>query len=101
MRVGIEELTAIDRPLSVAFSYQVLAAVLDAKGENVAASEALRLESAALRRAQATATRPGAAHDRPGLTPAPVLAESGALRRQSGAYTALTRREPPEPADDA
>ena len=59
MRVGIEELTAIDRPLSVAFSYQVLAAVLDAKGENVAASEALRLESAALRRAQATATDPG------------------------------------------
>lgn len=59
VRVGIEELTAIDRPLSVAFSYQVLAAVLDAKGENVAASEALRLESAALRRAQATATDPG------------------------------------------
>ena len=55
VRVCIEELTAIDRPLSVAFSYQVLAAVLDAKGENVAASEALRLESAALRKAQATA----------------------------------------------
>jgi len=54
LRVGIEELTAIDRPLSVAFSYQVLAGVLDAKGENAAASEALRLESAALRRAQAS-----------------------------------------------
>jgi ATP/maltotriose-dependent transcriptional regulator MalT len=59
LRVGIEELTAIDRPLSVAFSYQVLAAVLDAKGENAAASEALRLESAALRRAQATGQDPG------------------------------------------
>ncbi|MFL6175334.1 MAG: AfsR/SARP family transcriptional regulator [Ornithinibacter sp.] len=60
VRVCIEELTAIDRPLSVAFSYQVLAAVLDAKGENAAASEALRLENAALRRAQATAPDPGA-----------------------------------------
>ena len=60
VRVCIEELTAIDRPLSVAFSYQVLAAVLDARGENAAASEALRLESAALRRAQATALDPGA-----------------------------------------
>jgi DNA-binding SARP family transcriptional activator/tetratricopeptide (TPR) repeat protein len=59
VRIGIEELTAIDRPLSVAFSYQVLAAVLDAKGENAAASEALRLESAALRRAQATAPDAG------------------------------------------
>ncbi len=59
LRIGIEELTAIDRPLSVAFSYQVLAAVLDAQGDHTAAGEALRLESAALRRAQATAQDPG------------------------------------------
>jgi DNA-binding SARP family transcriptional activator/tetratricopeptide (TPR) repeat protein len=58
LRLGIEELTAIDRPLSVAFSYQVLAAVLDAQGENAAASEALRLEHAALRRAQALVDDP-------------------------------------------
>jgi ATP/maltotriose-dependent transcriptional regulator MalT len=68
VRVGIEELTAIDRPLSVAFSYQVLAAVLDAKGESAAAKAALRLEGAALRRAQATARDPGQrTTDRPDL----------------------------------
>ncbi len=59
VRVCIEELTAIDRPLSVAFSYQVLAAVLDARGDNAAARAALRLEEAALRRAQATGPDPG------------------------------------------
>ena len=42
----------------MAFSYQVLAAVLDAQGENAAANEALRLEHAALRRAQARVDDP-------------------------------------------
>ena len=56
VRTVVEEFTALDRPLSVAFSYQVLAAVLDARGDAVGASEALRLEQAALRRA----TRPRA-----------------------------------------
>ncbi|NHA67985.1 AfsR/SARP family transcriptional regulator [Phycicoccus flavus] len=51
LRLAVEEFTAIDRPLSVAFTYQVLAAVLDAGGDAVGASEALRLEQAALRRA--------------------------------------------------
>ncbi|NHI20317.1 AfsR/SARP family transcriptional regulator [Phycicoccus endophyticus] len=53
LRGAVEEFTALDRPLSVAFSYQVLAAVLDARGDPVGASEALRLEQAALRRASA------------------------------------------------
>ncbi len=53
VRRGIDEFSSLDRPLSVAFSYQVLAAVLDAKGEGAAAAEALLLESAALDRAQA------------------------------------------------
>ena len=33
VRRGIDEFSALDRPLSVAFSYQVLAGVLDAKGD--------------------------------------------------------------------
>ncbi len=51
VRTAVEEFTALDRPLSVAFTHQVLAAVLDARGDTVGASEALRLEQAALRRA--------------------------------------------------
>ena len=51
IRTAVEEFTALDRPLSVAFTYQVLAAVLDARGDAVGASEALRLEQAAVRRA--------------------------------------------------
>ncbi len=54
LRRAVEEFTALDRPLSVAFTYQVLAAALDAAGDPVGASEALRLEQAALRRASAT-----------------------------------------------
>ena len=53
LRLAVEEFTAIHRPLSVAFSYQVLAEVLEAKGDAAAADEALRLEDTALRRAQA------------------------------------------------
>ncbi|MGG5258016.1 BTAD domain-containing putative transcriptional regulator [Phycicoccus avicenniae] len=56
LRTVVEEFTALDRPLSVAFAYQVLAAVLDARGDPVGASEALRLEQAALRRATASRT---------------------------------------------
>ncbi len=58
VRRGIEEFSAIDRPLSVAFSYQVLAGVLKAKGESAAATEALRLERVALRRAHSKAGDP-------------------------------------------
>ncbi len=54
LRRAVEEFTALDRPLSVAFTYQVLAAVLDAAGDPVGASEALRLERTALRRATAS-----------------------------------------------
>ncbi|QIM21439.1 hypothetical protein G7075_10385 [Phycicoccus sp. HDW14] len=54
LRGAVEEFTALDRPLSVAFTYQVLAAALDAAGDAVGASEALRLEQAALRRASAS-----------------------------------------------
>ncbi len=62
LRAAVEEFTALDRPLSVAFTYQVLAAVLDAGGDPAGASEALRLEQAALRRA--TAARPTTPHRR-------------------------------------
>ncbi|QKE85509.1 BTAD domain-containing putative transcriptional regulator [Arthrobacter sp. NEB 688] len=58
LRTVVEEFTALDRPLSVAFAYQVLAAVLDATGDRVGASEALRLEQYAYRRA--TESRPAA-----------------------------------------
>jgi len=58
VRRGIEEFSAIDRPLSVAFSYQVLAGVLKAKGESAAATEALRLERVALRQAHSRAGDP-------------------------------------------
>lgn len=51
LRGAVEEFSALDRPLSAAFTYQVLAATLDARGETMGASEALRLEQAALRRA--------------------------------------------------
>ncbi|MBM6400950.1 AfsR/SARP family transcriptional regulator [Phycicoccus sonneratiae] len=54
LRRAVEEFTALDRPLSVAFTYQVLAAALDAAGDAVGASEALRLEQTALRRATAS-----------------------------------------------
>ena len=58
VRRAIEEFSAIDRPLSVAFSYQVLAGVLKAKGEGAAAKEALQLERAELRKAHAKAGDP-------------------------------------------
>ncbi|WP_030527620.1 AfsR/SARP family transcriptional regulator [Phycicoccus jejuensis] len=51
LRTVIEEFTALERPLSVAFAYQVLADVLDATGDRVGAGEALRLEEQAVRRA--------------------------------------------------
>lgn len=57
-RRAIEEFTALDRPLSAAFGFQMLAASLDARGETVGASEALRLEQAALRRAHDTRSGP-------------------------------------------
>ena len=53
-----EMLSEIDRPLSVAFSYQVLAGVLKAKGESVGAKEALQLERVALRQAHSKAGDP-------------------------------------------
>ena len=58
VRRAIEEFSAIDRPLSVAFSYQVLAGVLKAKGESAGAKEALQLERVALRRAHSKAGDP-------------------------------------------
>ena len=58
MRRAIEEFRAIDRPLSVAFSYQVLAGVLKAKGESAGAKEALQLERVALHRAHSKAGDP-------------------------------------------
>ena len=64
LRRAVEEFTALDRPLSVAFTYQVLAGVLDARADPVGASEALRLEEAALR--QATDSRPTAHRRSPG-----------------------------------
>ena len=66
VRRGIDEFGALDRPLSVAFSYQVLAGVLDAKGDAVGAGEALGLERAALRRAQARADDVGQHPGTPG-----------------------------------
>ncbi|WP_299442838.1 AfsR/SARP family transcriptional regulator [uncultured Phycicoccus sp.] len=64
LRRAVEEFTALDRPLSVAFTYQVLAGVLDARADPVGAGEALRLEEAALR--QATDARPTAHRRSPG-----------------------------------
>ncbi|MBT9255928.1 hypothetical protein KMZ32_10620 [Phycicoccus sp. MAQZ13P-2] len=51
LRTVVEEFTALERPLSVAFAYQVLAEVLDGTGDRVGAGEALRLEEQAIRRA--------------------------------------------------
>lgn len=58
MRSAVEEFTALDRPLSAAFTYGVLAGILDSRGDAVGASECLRLEEAALRRAAASPPSP-------------------------------------------